>query len=37
MANMQSISQLGLDLAYGAAIRGALGLTGTDKSILARR
>jgi uncharacterized protein len=32
---MQSISQLGLDLAYGAAIGGALGLTGTGGSILA--
>jgi uncharacterized protein len=32
---MQSISQIGLDLAYGAAIGGALGLTGTGGSILA--
>jgi uncharacterized membrane protein YfcA len=32
---MQSIHQLALDLAYGIAIGGALGLTGTGGSILA--
>jgi hypothetical protein len=32
---MQDISQLVLDLAYGAAIGDALGLTGTGGSILA--
>jgi uncharacterized membrane protein YfcA len=32
---MQSIPQLALDLAYGVAIGGALGLTGTGGSILA--
>jgi len=32
---MQDIPQLALDLAYGAAIGGALGLTGTGGSILA--
>lgn len=32
---MQSIPQLALDLVYGVAIGGALGLTGTGGSILA--
>ncbi len=35
VASMQDIPQLTLDLAYGAAIGGALGLTGTGGSILA--
>ena len=32
---MQDLPQLALDLAYGATIGGALGLTGTGGSILA--
>jgi hypothetical protein len=32
---MQSVPQFVLDLAYGAAIGGALGFTGTGGSILA--